>query len=441
MDFLPNFGDLPLTIVAFIVALSIIVAVHEYGHYIVGRWTGIKADVFSLGFGPVLFSRFDRHGTKWQVAALPFGGYVKFKGDSDAASGQDAQAIASMGDTERRTTMHGAPLWARSLTVAAGPFFNFALSIAIFAGVILFSGQADDEPRIGAVRDLPADMALLQEGDLILAVEGTEVDSLGDVLAAAVELGANETVGYTIERAGSVLDVEASLPMVPIIDSVTPRSAAIEAGLEVGDVIQAVDGVPIYAFGEIRALVEASGGEEVALSVWRDGEVLEFALTPRMTDLPSADGGFESRLLIGITGGLFYEPPRQQVGAAEAAQYGVERTWFVITSSLSGLYHIIVGDIGTCNLQGPIGIAETSGAAASQGIDNFVWFVAILSAAVGLLNLFPIPVLDGGHLVFFAYEAAVGRPPSDRALRVFMSVGLTLLLSLMLFATFNDFVC
>jgi regulator of sigma E protease len=153
------------------------------------------------------------------------------------------------------------------------------------------------------------------------------------------------------------------------------------------------------------------------------------------------EGGFETRWLIGITGGLFFEPVTERAGALEALSYGAEQTWFIITSSLSALQHIILGQISTCNLSGPIGIAETSGAVASQGIDDFVWFIAVLSAAVGMLNLFPIPVLDGGHLVFHAYEAVTGKPPSDGAVRILMTVGLALMGSLMLFALFNDLTC
>ena len=159
------------------------------------------------------------------------------------------------------------------------------------------------------------------------------------------------------------------------------------------------------------------------------------------TDLPLAEGGFETRWLSGVTGGFSFEPEREAVGPFAAIGYGAEQTLFVVRSSLSGLWHMITGAISSCNLQGPIGIAETSGAAASQGIDNFIWFIAVLSTAVGLLNLFPIPVLDGGHLVFHAYEGVTGKPPSDKAMRVFMTMGLTVLLSLMLFALTNDIFC
>ncbi len=157
--------------------------------------------------------------------------------------------------------------------------------------------------------------------------------------------------------------------------------------------------------------------------------------------MPTADGGFETRYLIGVTGGLFFEPVTEMPGPFSAVAIGAGQVAFIVEQSLSGLWHMITGAISSCNLSGPIGIAETSGAAASQGLDSFIWFLAVLSTAVGLMNLFPIPVLDGGHLVFFAYEAVAGRPPSDRALRVLMAGGLALILGLMAFALTNDLFC
>jgi regulator of sigma E protease len=441
MDLIPQFGGIAFTLVAFIAALSIIVAIHEYGHYIVGRWTGIHAEVFSLGFGPVLLSRTDRHGTRWQVAALPFGGYVKFLGDADAASGKDPAAIDALDVEERRRSMHGAPLWARALTVAAGPAFNFILSILVFALFLVFTGRAVDEPRVGAQVALPADVAQFESGDLILTMEGQPVTAFADLFSIAETLEPSPSVAYTVERDGAQIEVEAAFPLVPLVQSVAPQSAAIAAGLREGDLIRAVNGEPIHAFRQLRDAVDAAEGAPLDLTIWRAGEDIEVTLTPRRTDLPTPDGGFETRWLIGVTGGLSFEPVRENVGPLAALGYGAEQTLFVVQSSLSGLWHMITGAISSCNLQGPIGIAETSGAAASQGIDNFIWFIAVLSTAVGLLNLFPIPVLDGGHLVFHAYEAVAGKPPSDKALRVFMTIGLTLLLSLMLFALTNDIFC
>ena len=263
----------------------------------------------------------------------------------------------------------------------------------------------------------------------------------GPVRHSPEDLEPAPTVSYVVERDGVRTEVEAAFPLVPLVQSVAPQSAAIAAGLREGDLIRAVDGEPIYAFRDLRAAVEAADGAPLTLTLWRAGEEMEVTLTPRRTDLPRPEGGFETRWLIGVTGGVSFAPVRENVGPLAAMEYGVTQTLFVIRSSLSGLWHMITGAISSCNLQGPIGIAETSGAAASQGIDSFIWFIAVLSTAVGLLNLFPIPVLDGGHLVFHAYEAVSGKPPSDRALKVFMTIGLTLLLSLMLFALTNDIFC
>lgn len=175
--------------------------------------------------------------------------------------------------------------------------------------------------------------------------------------------------------------------------------------------------------------------------MWREGEILEFVLAPRRVDEPQPDGGFKTEWRIGIAGGYAFEPATATLGPVQAAGAGVTAMTGVITNSLSGLYHMVTGAISSCNMSGPIGIAQVSGAMASQGVDSFIWFIAVLSTAVGLLNLFPIPVLDGGHLMFYGYEAVRGKPPSDGALRVFMSIGLTLILALMGFALLNDVLC
>ncbi|WP_425090353.1 RIP metalloprotease RseP [Tropicimonas sp. S265A] len=438
---IPTFGGLLWTLIAFVVALSVIVAIHEYGHYIVGRWCGIHAEVFSLGFGPILYKRTDKRGTQWQIAALPFGGFVKFLGDADAASGKDGEGMSAMSEADRARTMHGAKLWKRAATVAAGPVFNFILSIVVFGAMILVQGTATERPTVGALADLPAEVNELQTGDVILAIEGTPTPDYEAINAARETLPRVAMLSYTVDRAGQETVVDGPFLMPPLVAGVQPRSAAMDAGFEIGDVITAIDGTPIAAFEELRDAVTASEGASLDLTVWRDGAELPITLAPRRVDLPLPEGGFETRWLIGITGGMFFEPETVTPGPLAAIGQGVEQTGFIIQSSLSGLWHMITGAISTCNISGPIGIAETSGAVASQGLDQFIWFIAVLSTAVGLLNLFPIPVLDGGHLVFHAYEAVAGRPPSDRALRVMMTAGLTLLLSLMVFALTNDIFC
>jgi len=433
-------------LLAFIIALSVIVAIHEYGHYIVGRWSGIHADVFSLGFGPVLYSRVDKRGTVWQIAALPFGGYVKFAGDANAASGKDDVAMeAAQDDPARlRSTMHGAPLWARAATVAAGPLFNFAMSIIIFTVIALQVGVPKDPLTIGEIRPLPFVEAQLQSGDEILSVAGISIPSADDVTAYADAFDAiplAQPLYYDVMRDGQQMTVPGPYIMPTLIKQVMPQSAAYEAGLMAGDVITGVDGVPIFAFSQLKKFVEASEGRALLLTVWRDGETLEFTMRPKVIDEPQPDGSFKSQTRIGIAGGTAFDAATTTPGVLDALWSGVANTGRIIEGSISGLKHMIVGNISTCNLSGPVGIAQTSGAMASQGAQSFIYFIAVLSTAVGLLNLFPIPALDGGHLVFYAYEAVTGKPPSDGALRILMTIGLTLVLGLMVFALGNDLFC
>lgn len=436
MQFVPMFGNFAFMIVAFVVALSVIVAIHEYGHYIVGRWCGIKAEVFSLGFGPVIYSRRDQHGTLWQVAALPLGGYVKFLGDANAASvGSDYSVDPALA----RQTMTGAPLWARTLTVAAGPAFNFILAIAIFTGSIMYQGRTIDPITYGQSYDLPAQFTSdLQPGDQIIAVEGVPFsdterqDTLLDLLPL------QENLTYTVIRDGRQIDVTGPYLMPTMISALAPRSAADNAGLRVGDVITAVDGDPIFAFRQLQEKVIAAEGAPLDLTIWRAGRVLDVTLAPRITDEPQPGGGFAQTYRIGITGQLFFDAQTETVGLFEAGRLGAEGLWNTATTSISALHHIIVGRISTCNLSGPVGIAETSGSMARQGTQSFIWFIGALSAAVGLINLFPIPVLDGGHLMFYAYEAVTRRKPSDRAVQVFMFLGLALILTMMSFTVLND---
>ncbi|MBP1804252.1 RIP metalloprotease RseP [Rubellimicrobium aerolatum] len=439
-QFLPQFGGFAFTLLAFVVALSIIVAIHEYGHYIVGRWTGIHAEVFSLGFGPVLFARTDRRGTRWQVAALPFGGYVKFLGDANAAS--VGAAPGAIPPDRRRQTMLGAPLWARAATVAAGPFANFLLTILLFLVLGLVQGRPTDPLTIARLVDLPDSYAQdLRPGDEVLAIGGRPVgvETLGAVIS---DLPPARSVDYAIRRGGDELTVQGPHPFPPVAASVSPDSAAWDVGLRAGDVVLEIDGQPIQAFDELVDIVRVSEGRPLGVLVWRGGEEHLFTVVPRRTDLPLPEGGFETRWLVGLSGGPAFEAETRTPGLLEALGDSVAQLWFVLGSSLSGMGHMLTGAISTCNLSGPVGIAEASGAMASQGAFSFVSFLAVLSAAVGLMNLFPIPILDGGHLVFHAWEAVTGRPPGDRALRVLMGAGLSLLLTLMIWAVANDlFLC
>lgn len=439
MQFVPIFGNLAFTLIAFVVALSVIVAIHEYGHYIVGRLSGIHAEVFSLGFGPVLFSRTDKHGTEWQIAALPLGGFVRFLGDANAASvGSDGEA-EELPEHLRRRTMEGAPLWARSATVLAGPVFNFVLAIVIFTGVIVQEGSTVVPLTIDRLTPLPDSYASdLQNGDRLIAIEGVLVDDPDQAEGLIDRLPVLERLEYQIERGTDQLVIEGPYISPPAVIAITPRSAADDAGFRIGDVITHVDGTPIFAFSQLQELVPAANGAEIDFTVWRDGEVIKKSFAPRRMDIPAEGGGFETRWLIGVSGSIFFEAKTEAVGLWSGLSAAVQGLWNMLTTSLSAMSHIIFGQISTCNLSGPVGIAETSGSMAEQGPQSFIWFIGGLSAAVGLINLFPIPVLDGGHLVFHAYEAITRRKPSENVLRGFMYVGLSFVLTMMIFTILND---
>jgi len=438
---LPALGGTVWILVFFVIALSVIVAIHEYGHYIVGRWCGIHADVFSIGFGKVLASRIDKRGTKWQIAALPFGGYVKFRGDADAAS-VGSEEVAETHDP--RTTMPGAPLWARALTIVAGPVFNFIFAIAIFAGYQMYQGEATTPLTYASAPALPDGYSYVSEfepGDQIVGLDGFDMTELGDFLQNASALVASERVlDYRVLRDGTEITIQGPHPVGTRVQNIVPRSASDDAGIRVGDYVLSVNGEDVHSISDIIRIKNENLDAALLLSVYRDGEVFEATMTPRRVDTPLPEGGFRTDYLIGLVGGMFFEPEVMPVGFFAAIQGGSSELWWRTTTSLSGIWHLITGSISTCNISGPVGIAQTSGSMAQQGTQSFVLFIGILSAAVGLLNLFPIPVLDGGHLVFHAYEAVARRKPSEAALKVLMSFGVAIIGAVMVFALLNDLI-
>ncbi|WP_309664519.1 RIP metalloprotease RseP [Tabrizicola sp.] len=440
MEIFAALGGTVWTVFFFIVALSIIIFVHEYGHYIVGRWTGIHAEVFSLGFGPVIWSRMDRRGTRWQLAAVPFGGFVKFLGDADAASVRPGDT-SGLSAAERRHTMAGAPLWARSATVAAGPVFNFVLTFFVLAGLLLYSGMPQEQPTVGKLMATPFAGPTLQAGDVIVAVDGTPTPDLAAFRDATRALPPEPVVDYAIQRGSDQISVKGPHPYPALVSMVLIRSAAMDAGIKEGDVILKAAGQDVTVFAQLPEIVAASKGAPVPLTIWRDGKTFEVTLTPRIRVTEDADGALIEKYQIGLGSGLVFEPATRNVGPLELVTLTGTEMWRQVSATFTGISHLITGQISTCNLSGPIGMAETMGDAARNGLESFLGMLAVLSLGVGILNLFPIPVLDGGHLVFHAYEAVVRRPPSDRALRVMMSLGLAVILSLMVFALTNDIVC
>ena len=439
----PQFGNLLITVVAFILCLSVIVFVHEFGHYYVGKLGGIHAEVFSIGFGPVLLSLNDKNGTKWQISAVPLGGYVKFLGDKNSASAPQIEINSGNRDSNlSRKTMHGAPLWARFMTVAAGPLFNFLFSGLIFFTIYMNQGVTKFPITVEKVFDSPY-YKQLEQDDIIRSINGLRVDeNLERVDNLFKNSRSAEEFTYVVERNGHIITIENVIQNPPRIAQVLPKSAAIAAGLKNGDFILSINSEKITNFNKIKSFVESSEGGALQVEFWRKGEIRKTQLKPLVVDVPAEGGGFDRIYRIGIVGDYFpFEPLTQKQSIFTALRSSVESVYLIMEGSVKGLYHILFGNISTCNLSGPISIAETSGQMVKQGGVNYLWFIAVLSTAIGMINLFPIPVLDGGHLLFFTIEALTGKKPDPKIVNTFMTIGLVLLITLMLFSILNDVFC
>ena len=440
--FFPQFGNFVITVLAFVLCLSVIVFVHEFGHYFIGKLSGIHAEVFSIGFGPVIISAYDKRGTKWQLAAFPLGGYVKFLGDKNPASSPDPEIDKRDEQNSLRKSMHGAPLWARFITVAAGPLFNFIFSGLIFFLIFMDQGMTKLPLTVDKTFDTPYKQKF-EKGDVVRSVNGLKINN--DLKKLNDQLGgvfANKPLTYVVERNGILITLENIIQNPPRISQVLPKSSAISAGLEKGDLILSLNSREIKNFNEIKDFVEASQGEGFIVEYLRGGLVYETRLTPQIVDVPIETGGFERIYRVGIVSDYFpFQPAMTKQSISWAFLSSIKSIYLIMEGSVKGLYHIVFGNISSCNLSGPISIAETSGQMVKQGSLNYLWFIAVLSTAIGMINLFPIPVLDGGHLMFFTVEALIGRKPNQKIVNTFMALGFVLLVGLMLFSVLNDFLC
>jgi regulator of sigma E protease len=429
-------------VVSFLVVLSVVVFIHEYGHYIVGRWCGIKAQVFSIGFGKRLFSWTDKRGTQWQVAALPLGGFVKFVGDMDPASAGRAED-SSLSAEEHRVAFHNAGLLSRVLTVAAGPFANFLLSILIFTGMLLWLGQPSNEPVVRAIGADAAENVGFEPGDRVLSIAGEEVVLFGDIINILVPTNGVPQPA-TVERDGQILDIMVRYRRVARVSGVSPGMPAARVGLLPGDVFLSIDGETVNSYRELQTITAGKElGAEIEVVVERDGAELTYRFVPEVVEREHPVTNEMAKLpTMGISGSVLagIEPMRKATPIHDALLGGVRATWRIISGTLIYVGDMIFKGADTSQLGGPIRIAEISGDAAEQGFSSLINLIALLSTSIGLINLFPIPILDGGHLMFYAVEFIRGRPVGETWMKVGTAIGLSLVLLLMVFATYNDLV-
>lgn len=362
------------TIVPFLFVLTVVVFVHEMGHYLVGRWCGIGVKAFSIGFGPELFGFNDRHGTRWRLSAIPLGGYVKFVGDMAVTSEPDKEEMDRLSEEEKRVAFHTQPVWKRALTVFAGPFFNFLLTIAVFAVMFAVFGRFVSEPTVAEVR---------------------------------------------------------------------PDSPAAAAGFMPGDRFVSVDGTTVETFGDVQRIVSGRAGDPLTFVVERNGTEVTLTATPEVTEQQDALGNTIRIGVIGVVNNEEMGQPRLvEYGPVEALGQAVVETGHVIVRTGQFLKRFVAGREDRCQLGGPVKIADMAGKAAQMGFEWLVQLVALLSVGIGILNLLPIPPLDGGHLVFYGIEAIIRRPVPEPVMDVVYRAGLLLVLVFMGFVFWNDlFAC
>lgn len=446
--------DLLFTLGSFLVALAILISVHEFGHFWVARRLGVKVLRFSIGFGrPLLRRQRDPESTEYVLAGIPLGGYVKMLDEREGEVPPDQLHLA----------FNRQPLWKRSAIVAAGPLFNFAFAILAYWAIFL-AGDTGLRPLIGAVApESIAAEAGFQRGDELLQIGGRASPTWeGAVFAFMAEaLDGTDLPVRVRDASGSELDRWVSgerlaelpedpnlldrlglsplrPPLPAVIGELTPGEPAEQAGLRVGDRILAADGAPVEDWRDWVQLVRERPGTELWVEIERDGERLEIPVVPRAL---AEDGAEIGRIGAGVQSrDDLMEPYRVEVryGPLEALGQSVGKTLDMSLLMLRVMGRMLLGQASVENLSGPITIAETAGRTASYGLDSFVKFLAVVSISLGVLNLLPIPILDGGHLLYFFIEWVKGSPLSEQAQLHGQKIGLVLLAALMTLAFYVD---
>ena len=449
------FSNVALSAVAFLIALGILISIHEFGHFWVARKVGVKVQRFSIGFGKALIRRTGKiDDTEFVLAAIPLGGYVKMLDEREGA-------VASH---ELHRAFNRQPLWARSAVVIAGPMANFLLAIVAY-WIVMMMGISGVAPLIGAPQpDSAAERAGFVYEDLLVAVDGQQTQTWADARIALLDaaLNADGAVQITVEQAdGSEAvrelqvtqeqmlksdgDAVANLgfrtwwpEVAPIIGEVVEGGAADAAGLRVADRVLTVDGETIDTWRQLVTQVQPNANVALNLTVDRGGQMFDTTLTPEAVQVGEQTVG-----RIGIV-------ETQSAGLTDRAQVTVRyppvaalgeaftRTWNMSVLTLRMLGKLVVGQASLDNISGPISIAQFAGQSASIGIDHYINFIALISISLAILNLLPVPMLDGGHLVYFAAEAIRGKPVSERVQIWGQQLGIVLLGSLMFLAFYND---
>jgi regulator of sigma E protease len=438
------------TVLWFLVAIGVLVVIHEFGHYLAARLAGVKVLRFSVGFGKPLFSRrLGRDQTEWTVSALPLGGYVKMLDEREGA----------VPASEVHRAFNRAGVWRRIGIVLAGPMANFLLAVVLYWALFL-NGLPALKPMIGEPpADTPAAIAGLVAGDEIERVNDTEIRSFQDlrltllragVAGSRVELGLKSGRTVELDAAGVQTDeldrdplqplgITRFDPVIPaVIGKVIDGGAAARSDLQPGDRIRSVDGEPLGSWQDWVRLIRSSPEKTLEVEIERDGSRRVLALTPDSVEesgKPVGKIGAAPQVDETTLAGLMTEV---RYGPVDGLIQGVKKTWDMSVFTLEMLGRMVLGQVSWKNLSGPLTIADYAGQSAALGWISFVGFLALVSVSLGVLNLLPVPVLDGGHLLYYIYEVLTGRAVSEKVMEYGMRIGMALLLLLMSLALYND---
>ena len=439
------------TLLSFVLVIGLLILIHELGHFLVARWVGVGVERFSIGFGPVLL-RWKGRETEYCLSAIPMGGYVKMMGEENPLEGGGTGAV----DPAKSFSLK--PLLARFLIVFAGPGMNFVLAAAIFATVFVVVGRPALSSTLGRVRDGgPAAQAGLRTGDRGTAVDGTRVAHWEDAVNA-IQASSGETRQVTFVRDSkehrtaltpartSVRDIfgdereiwdVGARPFAPAkIGEVLSGYPAAKAGLRPGDTVVALEGNPVFSWDELAEAIHKRPDQSTTLTVQRDAQSLTVTVVPQAVKDrgPSGEPVEVGRIGIGPAAAVSYVRSNPIVAVGQ----GLLRTWDMTVLTAVGLWKLVTRQLPASTIGGPIQIAVAAGEQAKQGMTSLAFFTAVISVNLALLNLLPVPMLDGGHLLFFVIEGIRGRPLSLRKREVAQQVGLFLLVLLMVFAVYND---